>query len=85
MHAARGGIVWSFVEGNADNSDANPNTIVIRHDANDAEHDDPFGTGPVTTYARYLHGAYNGITTRSPAAAFRHPFRKRRTPAPARG
>ena len=33
------------------------NTIIILHDVNDAEHDDPFGTGPVTTYARYLHGA----------------------------
>jgi murein DD-endopeptidase MepM/ murein hydrolase activator NlpD len=62
VHAARGGIVWAFVENNADNSEASPNMIVIRHNANDAEHDDPFGTGAVTTYARYLHGAQNGIT-----------------------
>jgi hypothetical protein len=62
VHAARGGIVWAFVEGNADNSEVAPNMIVIRHAANDADHDDPFGTGPVTTYARYLHGAQNGIT-----------------------
>jgi hypothetical protein len=56
--------VWSFQEGFADNdsNSSNVNTIVILHDANDAEHDDPFGTGPVTTYARYLHGANNGIT-----------------------
>jgi len=62
--AVRGGIVWSFTEGNVDNdsNSNNVNTITILHDANDAEHDDPFGTGPVTTYARYLHGANNGVT-----------------------
>lgn len=62
IRAARGGIVWSFTENNPDNSTASPNMIVIMHDANDADHDDPFGTGPVTTYGRYLHGAFNGIT-----------------------
>jgi hypothetical protein len=62
IHASRGGIVWAFNENNADNSTANWNAITILHDVNDAEHDDPFGTGPVTTYAVYGHGAQNGIT-----------------------
>ena len=62
VHAARGGVVWSFAEGFADNNTNNPNVIVIMHDANDTAHDDPFGTGPVTTFASYLHGAQNGIT-----------------------
>jgi hypothetical protein len=60
--AARGGIVWAFNENNADNSTAAWNAITILHDANDADHDDPFGTGPVTTYGVYGHGAFNGIT-----------------------
>jgi hypothetical protein len=60
--ACRGGIVWAFNEGNADNSTAAWNAITILHDVNDAEHDDPFGTGPVTTYAVYGHGAQNGVT-----------------------
>ena len=64
IHAARGGIVWAFAEGNANDSDVNPNFITILHDANDAAHDNPFGTvaGAVTTYARYLHGANMGIS-----------------------
>jgi hypothetical protein len=60
--ASRGGIVWAFNENNPDDSTAAWNAITILHDANDAEHDDPFGTGPVTTYAVYGHGAFNGIT-----------------------
>jgi hypothetical protein len=60
--ASRGGIVWSFNENNADNSEANWNAITILHDASDAEHDNPFGTGPVTTYGVYGHGAFNGVT-----------------------
>ena len=84
VHAARGGIVWSVVEGNDDNSEVNPNMIVIRHNVNDAEHDDPFGTGPVTTYARYLHGAKNGITDAFASRGCRRRCRSRRTPAPAR-
>jgi hypothetical protein len=62
IRAARDGIVWAFNENIDDNSDADANMIVILHDTNDSVHDDPFGTGPVTTYARYLHGAKNGIT-----------------------
>ena len=62
IRAARGGIVWAFTESNADNDTSAPNTITILHDQSDPEHDDPFGTGPVTTYARYLHGAQNGVT-----------------------
>ena len=62
IRAVRDGVVFSFVEGNADNNTTDPNSITIMHNVNDAEHDDPFGTGPVTTYAKYLHGAQNGIT-----------------------
>ena len=60
--ASRGGIVWAFNENNPDDSEAAWNAITILHDVNDTEHDDPFGTGPVTTYAVYGHGAFNGIT-----------------------
>jgi hypothetical protein len=62
--AARGGIVVAFNDNFADNTSgsANVNRLIIMHTTNDAEHDDPFGTGPVTTYARYLHGAQNGVT-----------------------
>jgi hypothetical protein len=65
IRAARGGIVWAFNENFDDNSDAGANMIVILHDVNDLEHDSPFGDKAqdrVTTYARYLHGAKNGIT-----------------------
>lgn len=80
IRAARGGIVWSFVENNPDNSTASPNTIIIRHDANDAEHDDPFGTGPVTTYGRYLHGAFNGVTDAFASRGLPPPVQESTTP-----
>ncbi len=36
---------------------------MIRHNTVVADHDDPRGTGtPVTTFARYLHGAQGGVT-----------------------
>lgn len=65
VRAMRGGTVVSFQDGNADNNDQNANFIIIRHDTAPpvADHDDPFGTGtPVVTYARYWHGAQNGVT-----------------------
>ena len=62
IHAARDGVVWAFTESNANTSDVSPNFITVLHDAVDGEHDSPFGTGTVTTYARYLHGASMGIT-----------------------
>ena len=76
--AVRGGVIFSFNENFADNASgsANVNTLIIMHTATDAEHDDPFGTGPVTTYARYLHGAQNGVT---------NAFTNRGLPAPGPG
>jgi hypothetical protein len=63
VRAMRDGVVWSFTEGFADNNDDNPNSIVIQHTTQVADHDDPFGTGtPIMTFARYLHGAQNGVT-----------------------
>ena len=58
----RDGIVFSFNENIADTDSSASNTLIIMHTNVDAEHDDPFGTGAVTTYARYLHGAQNGVT-----------------------
>ncbi len=60
--ASRGGIVWAFNENNPDDSTGDWNAITILHDVVDPEHDDPFGTGPVTTYAVYGHGAFDGVT-----------------------
>ena len=81
--AVRGGIVWSFNENFADNASGsgNVNTLVIMHDANDAEHDDPFGTGAVTTYARYLHGASNGVTNAFASRGLPPPTQESVTPA----
>jgi len=63
VRAMRGGVVWDFAEGFPDDNDANANFIVIRHDTRVADHDDPRGTGtPVTTFARYWHGAQNGVS-----------------------
>jgi hypothetical protein len=62
IRAARGGVIQSFVENNPDDSTGSANSIVIMHTAVDAVHDNPRGTGTVTTYARYLHGAQNGVT-----------------------
>jgi hypothetical protein len=62
IRAARGGIVQFVFEGNTDNTAGTANQIVIMHTATDAVHDDPRGTGAVTTYARYLHGAQFGVT-----------------------
>ena len=80
IRAARSGIVWTFNENNADDSEANSNTIVILHDVNDAAHDDPFGTGPVTTYARYLHGAQNGVTAAFASRGLPPPTRENGSP-----
>jgi hypothetical protein len=60
--AVRDGIVFSFNENIADTDSSASNTLIIMHTTVNAEHDDPFGTGAVTTYARYLHGAQNGVT-----------------------
>ena len=51
--AARSGIVWSFTESNADNASGsgNLNLLTVMHTTNDSVHDDPFGTGAVTTFA----------------------------------
>jgi hypothetical protein len=80
--AVRSGVVWSFTESNADTASGpgTANTIVIMHDAHDAEHDDPFGTGPVTTYARYLHGANNGITNAFASRGLAPPVQESVTP-----
>jgi hypothetical protein len=63
IRAMRGGVVWDFAEGFADNNENDPNFIVIRHDTQIADHDDPRGSNtPVVTFARYLHGAENGVS-----------------------
>lgn len=76
--AVRSGIVWSFTESNADNASGpgTLNLLTVMHTTNDSVHDDPFGTGAVTTYARYLHGAQNGVT---------NAFASRGLPVPVRG
>lgn len=76
--AVRSGIVWSFTESNADNASGsgNLNLLTVMHTTNDSVHDDPFGTGAVTTFARYLHGAQNGVT---------NAFASRGLPPPVRG
>lgn len=61
VHAMRGGEVVDFDDGFADNNEDDPNFIVIRHTSLVDDHDDPFGTGNLVTYARYLHGAENGV------------------------
>jgi hypothetical protein len=78
--ASRGGIVWAFNENNPDNSEAAWNAITILHDVNDAQHDDPFGTGPVTTYGVYGHGAFNGITDAFAARGLPPPTQESVTP-----
>jgi hypothetical protein len=63
VRAMRGGVVWSFNDGFEDNNEDDANFIIIRHDTLVADHDDPFDTGtPVTTFARYWHGAKDGVT-----------------------
>lgn len=63
VRAMRGGVVWSFAEGFPDDNDQNANFIIIQHNTLVPDHDDPFGTGtPVMTFARYWHGAQNGVT-----------------------
>ncbi len=63
IRAMRSGVVWSFDEGFDDNNDEDANFIIIRHDTLIDDHDDPFGTGtPLVTFARYWHGAQNGVT-----------------------
>lgn len=63
VRAMRGGTVWDFADNFEDNNEDDPNFIVIQHDTLVADHDDPFGSGtPVMTFARYLHGAQNGVT-----------------------
>jgi hypothetical protein len=59
----RGGVVWSFDDSFDDNNEDDPNFIIIRHDTLVDDHDDPFGSGTtVVTFARYIHGAQNGVT-----------------------
>ena len=64
VHAMRGGTVVDFDDGFEDNNEDDANFIIIRHDGPPVDdHDDPFGTGtPIVTYARYVHGAQNGVT-----------------------
>ncbi len=63
VRAMRGGVVWDFAEGFADDNEDDANFIVIRHDTQVADHDDPRGSGtPQTTFARYWHGARNGVS-----------------------
>lgn len=63
VRAMRGGTVHSFDDSFADNNEDDPNFIVIQHNTLVADHDDPLGSGtPVMTFARYLHGAQNGVT-----------------------
>ena len=63
VRAMRGGTVVDFADGFEDENTDDPNYVVIRHDVQVADHDDPFGTGTITTYARYLHGAKDGVTS----------------------
>lgn len=58
---ARAGTVFSFTEATPDSSTASANQIIIKHATIDPVHDD-FGSGPVQTYAAYLHLATNGVT-----------------------
>jgi hypothetical protein len=66
--AARSGVIVSFSESTPDDAEKNPgsdpdaNRIIIMHTTPVADHDDPYGTGVLTTYARYLHGSNGGIT-----------------------
>ena len=63
VRAMRSGVVWSFTDTFADNNDQNANFIIIRHDTLVPDHDDARGTGtPLVTFARYWHGAQNGVT-----------------------
>ena len=64
VRAMRGGTVVDFDDSFEDNNEDDANFIIIRHDGPTVDdHDDPFGTGtPVVTYARYWHGAQNGVT-----------------------
>lgn len=80
IHASRAGIVWSFTEGNADNSTGPWNAITILHDAVVDDHDDPFGTGNVTTYAVYGHGAFNGVTNAFASRGLGPPVQESATP-----
>jgi len=62
VRAMRGGVVWDHGDGFADDNDQNANFIIIRHDTLIPDHDDPRDTGtPVVTFARYWHGAQNGV------------------------
>lgn len=56
----RAGTVVSFRENLADDDESDENQIVIRHATIDPVHDD-FGSGPVQTYAVYMHLANNGV------------------------
>jgi hypothetical protein len=56
----RAGTVVSFREDIPDSDESEENQIVIRHRTIDPVHDD-FGSGPVQTYAIYMHLANNGV------------------------
>ena len=62
VRAMRAGVVVAFDDSHPDNNEDDPNFIVIRHDTLVDDHDDPFGSGNVVTYGRYLHGAEDGVT-----------------------
>jgi hypothetical protein len=57
----RAGKVQSFRESINDSDDSQENQIVIKHTTIDPVHDN-FGSGPVQTYAIYMHLAKNGVT-----------------------
>jgi hypothetical protein len=67
--AARSGVIVSFSESTPDEAAENPgsdpaaNRIIIMHTTPVADHDDPYGTGVLTTYARYLHGSSDSVAS----------------------
>lgn len=71
ISCVRDGTVWNpplagggaapFNENNLDSNTANANTLTIRHNTVDAEHD-VLGGAPIQTYTVYVHLAQNGIT-----------------------
>ena len=64
VHAMRSGIAWTIVESTPDGNDATANRIILLHHEIDApEHDTHIGNDPARTFAEYLHGAHNGVST----------------------
>lgn len=56
----RDGTVFAVNQGNPDGNTQTANTLTIRHDTIDAEHD-VLGGAPVQTYTVYVHLALNGV------------------------